>query len=292
MIFKINKQRFFSSVLFLIFTLLIINSIKAQTTAFNFQGRLNDGGNAANGRYDLQFKLFDSLAGGNQVASTIDRANTQVINGVFSTVLDFGSAFTSGNRFLEIAVRPNGSSNAHVILGARQQILAVPFAAHSATSTDATNSLSLGGVSANSYARLNFANQGDVVGANLGSNGYISVQGNALQPAASNGFPKIMLAVTANGTIARCYNGVTGVSGGNCGGITIQTGTGNYIITFPFPVTNRFWLVTDHGDSGANDSDVISTRVSPSVDVQQTILIIETQRNGTKENRPFHMFIF
>lgn len=276
---------------FLILVVLTVSAAHAQTTAFNFQGRLNDGGTAANGRYDLQFKLFDALAGGNQVATTIDRANTQVINGVFSTVLDFGSAFGAGNRFLEISVRPNGSSNAHVVLGARQQILAVPFAAHSATSTSANNSLSLGGVTANNYARLNFSNQGDVVGANIGANGYISVQGNALQPLNSNGFPKMMLAVTANGTIARCHNGVTGVATGNCG-VTIQTGTGNYIITFPFPVTNRFWLVTDHSDDNTDPKDVINTRVTPTVGGNQTLLIVETQRNGTKENRPFHMFIF
>lgn len=246
MIFKINKLRFFSSVLFLIFTLLVIGQAQAQTTAFNFQGRLNDGGNAANGRYDLQFKLFDALAGGNQVASTINRANTQVINGVFSTVLDFGSAFTAGNRFLEISVRPNGSSNAHVILGARQQILAVPFAAHSATSTDATNSLSLGGVSANNYARLNFANQGDVVGANIGSNGYISVAGNTLQPAASYGFAKALILVAANASVLNCYNGVTGSSANSCGfTVTAPLGeVGVYRINFGFPVSNRFVTAT------------------------------------------------
>lgn len=37
-----------------------IGTAWAQTTAFNFQGRLNDGANPANGRYDLQFKLFDN----------------------------------------------------------------------------------------------------------------------------------------------------------------------------------------------------------------------------------------
>jgi hypothetical protein len=277
----------------------------AQTTAFNFQGWLNDGSSAANGNYDLQFKLFDALTGGNQVNATVDRPNLMIINGVFSTTLDFGSlAFnTTGNRFLEISVRPAGSPNAHVVLGARQQILTVPFAARSASATNAdnatnaliattaNNSLSLGSVSASNYARLNFANQGDVSAANLGAAGYISVQGNALQPNTSNGFPKIMLAVTADGTIARCYNGVTGASGGNCG-VTIQAGTGNYGITFPFPIANRFWLVTDHSDANTNPSDIISARVTPTVGGNPNLLFVETQRNGTKENRPFHMFIF
>src|SRR5437868_1744111 len=35
----------------------------AQTTSFTYQGRLTDGGTAANGNYDLQFVLFDASSG-------------------------------------------------------------------------------------------------------------------------------------------------------------------------------------------------------------------------------------
>lgn len=95
----------------LIFCLLIFTAseMRAQTTAFNFQGRLNDGGSAANSNYDFRFRLFDALSGGNQVGGTLERINLQVINGVFSTTLDFGAAFGAGNRFLEISVRPTAS---------------------------------------------------------------------------------------------------------------------------------------------------------------------------------------
>ena len=41
-----------------------------QNTGFTYQGRLTDGGTAANGNYDLQFQLFDSLSGGTQIGST------------------------------------------------------------------------------------------------------------------------------------------------------------------------------------------------------------------------------
>lgn len=161
----------------LLFLLLFVSigTAWAQTTAFNFQGRLNDGANPANGAYDLQFKLFDAITGGTQVGTTVDRPNLTLINGVFSTTLDFGAAaFTSGNRFLEISVRPFNSPNAYVVLGARQQILSVPLAvrATSAANADlatnatnavtAENSVSLGGVAANNYARLNFPNTGNL----------------------------------------------------------------------------------------------------------------------------------
>ena len=36
----------------------------AQTTAFTYQGRLTDGGNPADGSYDLTFKLFDTATAG------------------------------------------------------------------------------------------------------------------------------------------------------------------------------------------------------------------------------------
>ena len=45
-------------------------SASAQTTAFSYQGRLTDGGNPANGNYDLQFVLFDSANGGSNIGST------------------------------------------------------------------------------------------------------------------------------------------------------------------------------------------------------------------------------
>jgi len=123
-------QNLYSKTIMSILTLLVFSTIGlAQTTAFNFQGRLNDGTSPANGIYDLQFKLFDAITGGAQIGATVEKPNTMLVNGVFSTPLDFGAAaFSSGNRFIEISVRPNGSPNAHIILGARQQILSVPFA--------------------------------------------------------------------------------------------------------------------------------------------------------------------
>ena len=40
--------------------LLCVSSVAlGQTTAFTYQGKLTDGGNPANGSYDLQFALFD-----------------------------------------------------------------------------------------------------------------------------------------------------------------------------------------------------------------------------------------
>lgn len=370
-----KSKKFKPATFFFILFFLTVISASAQTSAFNFQGRLNDGANPANGRYDLQFKLFDAIMGGNQIGATVDRPNLMLINGVFSTVLDFGAAAftTSGNRFLEISVRPNGSPNAFVVLGARQQLLSVPLAvrATSATNADnatnaqnAGNSNSLGGITASNYARLNFLNSGNLQtsgnvgfgtvapntrltlsggpqwtsnlwtasmnmqnGSALGweanstgqrfgigqtDNGLnifrtisgfgstltpaqtdlqITNNGDISQPVERNGVVKAMLAVTANGTIARCYNGVSGSSTGNCGFSVSHPGDpGNYLITFPFQVDNRFWLVSNDRSGAVGAPDILNANVTYGQGGVQ--LFVKTFRNGSIEDQPFHLFVY
>lgn len=125
----------------LVLVLILTGAAMAQGNAFNFQGRLNDGTNPANGAYDLQFSLFNSITGGTQIGATIQRPNTVFINGVFSVNLDFGAAaFNNPNAvFIEISVKPNGSPNAFTILGPRQQLTVVPYAVRASTAANADN---------------------------------------------------------------------------------------------------------------------------------------------------------
>lgn len=302
------------------------------SSSFNFQGRLNDGGAPANGHYDLQFRLYDSVTGGTRVGPIVDRPNTVLINGVFSTVLFFGdTAFrTVQERFLEIRVRPAGNQNEHVILGARQQLLTVPFAVkaniaeyadNAGIATNSQNAAALGGIDASGYARLNFQNTGNFQttgnagfgtaapntrltlsggaqwttsnwtasmnmqnGSALGweanasgqrfgigqtNNGLhffrtisgfgstltpaeydmvITDNGHMTQPAERSGLPKAMVFVDptlpADQYIVRCYNGVTGATANNCGFAMSRSGLGNYVVSFPFQVSDRFYYVT------------------------------------------------
>src|SRR5215204_5790287 len=70
--------------IFAAFMMLFSSAVCGQGNAFSFQGRLNDGTNPANGRYDLEFKLFDAVAGSTQIGPSVARPNTILINGVFS----------------------------------------------------------------------------------------------------------------------------------------------------------------------------------------------------------------
>ena len=54
----------FATIVFLCAFIAGVVDVHSQTSAFTFQGRLNDGGTPANGVYDFQFWLFDSLADG------------------------------------------------------------------------------------------------------------------------------------------------------------------------------------------------------------------------------------
>lgn len=113
----------------------------AQTAAFTYQGRLNDGGNPANGNYDMQFRLFDNqnVGQGAQQGGTITNPSVAVSNGAFAVSLDFGAAvFGSGaDRFLEISVRPSGSSGAYTPLAPRQKLTSSPYSVRSNSSNSA-----------------------------------------------------------------------------------------------------------------------------------------------------------
>src|SRR5437588_13028878 len=62
----------------------------AQTTSFTYQGRLTDGGTAADGNYGLQLVLFDSADGGSQIGCTHARNTVAGINGVYTDSWAFG----------------------------------------------------------------------------------------------------------------------------------------------------------------------------------------------------------
>src|ERR1035437_1718998 len=117
----------------------------AQSSAFTYQGRLNDNGQPANGSYDMTSALFTSSSGGDQVGGTITNSATPVSSGLFTVALDFGlSAFPGPDRWLQLAVRTNGAgaltngAGAFTDLVARQPISPVPYALHSSSSDNAS----------------------------------------------------------------------------------------------------------------------------------------------------------
>ena len=101
--------------------------LHAQGTAFSYQGRLLDNGQPASGIYDLRFGIYDAASFGALQGGLLTNSATAVSNGLFTATLDFGNQFNGAGRWLEIAVRTNGSG-AFTILTSRQQITATPYA--------------------------------------------------------------------------------------------------------------------------------------------------------------------
>jgi len=155
--------------------------VNAQTTTFTYQGRLADGGAPANGTYDLEFKLYD--AANAQVGSTVTREDVQVVNGIFTVQLDFGSVFDGSSRTLEIGVRPGMSVGPFTTLAPRQPVSSTPEAIHSATAQTASNATQLGGIPASGFllntttqqtGNFNISNNG-TIGGDLTVNGSLSL---------------------------------------------------------------------------------------------------------------------
>src|SRR6266550_3507881 len=103
-------------------------------TAFTYQGRLTDGANPANGRYDLQFSIYDGLSLGNQIGSVVTNLAVTVSNGLFTVNLDFGANIFTGNAFwLAIGVRSNGVAANFTPLDPRQPLTPTPNALYAST---------------------------------------------------------------------------------------------------------------------------------------------------------------
>ena len=91
-------------------------------------------------------------------------------------------------------------------------------------------------------------------------NGTVSAS-NITQPITANGLVKAMIYVGLNGTIVRCYNGISNVSTGNCGFSIGGLNNGVYDVNFGFAVNNRFITITPYNNQSASISSTFETRV-------------------------------
>lgn len=106
--------------------LALSSRVHAVDTVFTYQGFLEDGGQPADGAYDLQFRLLDSAD--LQVGATIEHLDTPVVRGVFTVPLDFGGVFDGFERSLEIGVRPAASVDPYTVLLPNTPMTSVPHA--------------------------------------------------------------------------------------------------------------------------------------------------------------------
>ena len=146
---KFNRSLFGFGLMIFLFAV----SISAQTTVFTYQGKLTDNG-IPQAIYQMEFRLFASAGGSDQIGATVTNTNVAVNQGVFTVNLDFGAAaFSGADRFLQISVR-RSTNESFITLNPRQQITSSPYSIRtlSAAQADfALDSNKLGGVDANQY---------------------------------------------------------------------------------------------------------------------------------------------
>jgi hypothetical protein len=121
----------------------------------------------------------------------------------------------------------------------------------------------------------------------------ISDDGNILQARGNNGLVKAMLVVNANGSIARCYNGITNSSTGNCGfTVTIETLAfiTDYLINFGFQTNDRFVAVTPNKAISVNVTGTYAHSSANSVAVYMNLTDVDHEDSYVTS--PFTIIVF
>jgi hypothetical protein len=110
----------------------------AQGTAFTYQGVLSQNGSNFTGTNDLLFTLY--ATNGSVIDQPVTNPAVAITNGLFLVTLDFGAnSFSNAPRWLEIGVRPAGSTNAFTTLFPPQTITPSPQAIFAGTAAGVVN---------------------------------------------------------------------------------------------------------------------------------------------------------
>jgi hypothetical protein len=121
--------------------------LRAQVSAFTYQGRLNLNGAPANGYYDFMFRLLNDPTNGVAAPVIPIALAVPVSNGLFTTGMDFGAEnFDGANRWLEINVRTNGGGP-FTTLSPRQLLTPTPYAIAATTASNLLGALPAGQIS-------------------------------------------------------------------------------------------------------------------------------------------------
>ena len=195
----------------------------AQTTAFVYQGNLAVSGVPANGTYEFQFTLWDSVSAGAQVTPTVlgTPGGVGVTNGAFAVVLDFGAGALNGQaRWIEISARTNGSAVAFSPIVPRQSVPFAPYAVFATVAGSvASGAISNAALAANAVTGAKIAPNEAVKGINnLRDNVTLQAGANVALTTAGN-------TITIAATIP-AVNGPAWGIGGNSG-----TAPGNFLGT-------------------------------------------------------------
>jgi hypothetical protein len=213
------------------------SNLCAQGTAFTYQGQLNSGGSPANGSYDLSFTLYFTNAAGKAIAGPVTNSGTPVVNGLFTSTIDFGDVYTGTNYWLEISVSTN-EANLFTILAPRQAITPTPYAVFASTASNVNGTISASQISGTvASANLSGTYSNAVMLNNAGNSFYGNGANLTSLNAADLSSGTVPTGVLPSGVptslVFAGLNGVTGAIANASGAYTITLGQTNL-----WPATN------------------------------------------------------
>ena len=133
------KTQYGKTLLALLAVMAGVLQLHAQGTAFTYQGRLDNGGNPANGIYDLTFTVYPAVTGGS-ANGAVTNTGVAVSGGLFTTTLDFHGIPDGSPAWIELGVRTNGAGM-FAPLTPRQALAPTPYAMFANTASNLAGSL-------------------------------------------------------------------------------------------------------------------------------------------------------
>lgn len=111
----------------LLLSLLLSLGQTASAAPMRYQGQLSDGGQPANGRYDLQISLYNAASAGGLLGYPTTLNDIEVVNGQFQVELEAPSAAQNSVVWLQAAVRDGASSGAFNEISGREEVTLAPL---------------------------------------------------------------------------------------------------------------------------------------------------------------------
>ena len=196
-------------------------------TAFTYQGRLDDTNGPVSSPCDLEFGLFGSPGGSDQIGVTLTREDVLVADGYFTVDdLDFGATVFQGEaRWLEVAVRCPSGSGTFDKMSPRQALTASPYALYALSA----GSLPWSGLTGVQVGFADGEDDGSTYSAGVGltlSGTQFSVNTSLIQARVGEACPNgsAIRVINQDGTVT--CQGVSGTAGGDI--TAVYAGSGLY----------------------------------------------------------------
>jgi len=225
----------------------------SQGVRITYQGSLKEDGLRPTGSYDFKFSLFDQASGGIQQGGSITNLAVEVVDGLFTTPMNLVVFDVVTGPWLEVGVRPGGTTGEFTLFDPRQELTSTASAVSAVFSLQAASLNAETGDQLNGYVddrrvfHYRVFPDVDAAGLVVGAAGYSNVVNVASGSPANEIAGGVQGATIAGGGADQFYNDVefglqyldrANVVGADFG--TVGGGAGNSALGFASTVAGGF----------------------------------------------------